>query len=54
MMKEIMDLKSPTMKIHQMIQRIRISHRLDSNQFKWAKFKSSSRLYEKYSYLRDK
>ena len=56
MMKEIMDLKSPTMKKYiKMIQKeygANASDRLDSNQFKAAGEISqrSSRLYEKYSY----
>ena len=56
MMKEVMDLKSPTMKKYiKMIQKeygANASDRLDSNQFKAAGEISqrSSRLYEKYSY----
>ena len=56
MMKEVMDLKSPTMKKYiKMIQKeygANASDRLDSNQFKAAGEISqrSSRLYDKYSY----
>ena len=56
MMKEVMDLKSPTMKKYiKIIQKEygeNASDRLDSNQFKAASELSqrSSRLYEKYSY----
>lgn len=56
MMKEVMDLKSPTMKKYiKIIQKeygAHASDKLDSNQFKAASELSqrSSRLYEKYSY----
>ena len=56
MMKEVMDLKSPTMKKYiNIVQKEygeNASDRLDSNQFKAASEISqrSSRLYEKYSY----
>ena len=56
MMKEVMDLKSPTMKKYiKIVQKEygeNASDRLDSNQFKAASELSqrSSRLYEKYSY----
>jgi len=55
-MKEVMDLKSPTMKKYiKIIQKeygAHASDKLDSNQFKAASELSqrSSRLYEKYSY----